>query len=205
MTLIEVIDETIFIWDALRHSPEASDSSWEVGVRTKTWVNFSAARAEVADLVVLSAELVDHVPAVLKVRAITRLGTRVGVLVNSEDTTIESRLRLEGASFVARRTTTTWEQFLGTLRAALASPPSSSNDFPRPGLTDRELQIAALFASRAAPTTQQIAELLALGPGTVRTHLKRARHRLGADGLVVSSREELRSGLLAAGYLVEEV
>lgn len=203
MPLIEVVDESIFVWEALRHSPVASDRKWALGVRTRSWIEFSAARAAAADLVVISADLIDHVPAVLKARAVTALGTRVGFLINPSSSAAVDRLMLEGATFVARRDATSWHQLLSEICAALQDPPPTEPAALPRGLTDRELQIAALFASRAAPTTQQIARLLALSVGTVRTHLKRARHRLSVTGMRVSSREELRSALLAEGYLVE--
>ena len=66
-------------------------------------------------------------------------------------------------------------------------------------LSDRQLQVACLFAGRTAPSAQRIAEVLGLPVSSVRTHLQRARRALGA-----ANREELRARLIEDGWMAVE-
>lgn len=202
MTHIEVIDDTFFLWDGIRHASESA-AEWSIGIQTRSWMDFSGTRASDADLVIVSAELVDHVPVVLKARAILRLGTQVGVLINTQPSAVTRRLEQEGTSFVAGRKNTSWQRLIEYIDTASSGAAGQYRGIPG-ALSDRELQVAALFASRAAPTCRQIGDLLGLHGDTVRTHLKLARRRLSQAGRVASSREDLRAALLLEGYLVEE-
>ncbi|WP_146081048.1 sigma factor-like helix-turn-helix DNA-binding protein [Pseudoclavibacter sp. AY1H1] len=204
MKIIEVVDESPLLWGALSIASERSGREFAVGRHSRSWMEFSAERALAADVVIVSAEFRDHVPILLKTRAVARLGTQVVVVANFPRSRLIHNLRQEGAAHVLAREASTITSLLDVLIDDTPASAWGSASSAASLLTDRELQIAALFASRASPTTQQIAELLGLSPATVRTHLKLARRRLQGLGFEVSSRSLLRATLLAEGYSVPE-
>ena len=67
---------------------------------------------------------------------------------------------------------------------------------PSPGPSDRELEILTLVA--AGLRLEQIADRLALSPGTVKVHAYRIRAKLGAVTLAHAVRIALVRGLICA-------
>jgi DNA-binding NarL/FixJ family response regulator len=63
------------------------------------------------------------------------------------------------------------------------------------GLTQRESQVLLLVADGLSH--DEIAERLQIGPETVRTHVQKARHRLGAENRTHAVATALRLGLIA--------
>jgi len=197
---VDVIDDMLFVGLALVKLSDGSASRLYVKRLEVGWIPYIAKFDEAADVVIVRDELDDHVPTVLKVRALSEIGVRPVVLADQVSSVREQPLIAEGAVAVFSRGVSVQElaAYLGGLRT---EEPRRS---PRRGggnrLSDRELQVACLFVGRAAPPTPVIAGLLGIPLASVRTYLQRARKVLSEVG-PVSTRESLRDALLSEGWL----
>ncbi|PPG42700.1 response regulator transcription factor [Pseudoclavibacter sp. RFBA6] len=201
---VDLVDDTPFLPGALRARAEVLQDRFHVKVHARTWLDYDLDAAMSADVVIFKAELRDHVPAGLKVRALRRLGVAAVVLLAGESEPHRLQLAGEGATAVLSRASgyATLEDELLRLEADGAR--AVADDIDPPLLTDRELQIACIFASRAAPSARHIGELLDLSGETIRAHLQRARGKLQRSGHAVGTRNSLRLALYDAGLLFPE-
>ena len=197
---VDVIDPAPLVGDALGLLAAPTGKAFRIRERVQSWMYYDIESAFSTDVVVLRGELRDHVPAALKVRALTRLQVRTVVLLDKERAAARRRLLSEGAAAVLASDVSLTNLKTVIERAAQLAEPAPASAMS-PELTDREMQIACLFAGRASPTTQHIGELLNLSPETVRRHLQRARLALRRAQFSASSRDELRTSLLESGLL----
>lgn len=176
----------------------------EVLTAAPSWVEFSRSWDFAAPSVLVDAHLDDHVPLILKVRALLREGSRVAVLGRDGASRQARRCLREGAEIWL-----TPQQSLSQITRRLAAwarsdPPTiRGSALPEPHLTDRELQILSLYASRRGHTVAEVAKVLGLSSETVRTHLRTGRAKYTALGQDVSSRARLTRVLVDDG-LVED-
>ena len=77
------------------------------------------------------------------------------------------------------------------------SPSNHGPRFTRGGPTAREREVLALLASGA--TDEQIAEMLALSPATVQTHVRNAKAKLGARTRAQAVALALQQGMINLG------
>jgi DNA-binding CsgD family transcriptional regulator len=205
---IDIVDDTPYLGAAFAaYCAEHRDAAFEVGIVASSWTSFAAAWPALSNPVLFKAELRDHVPAALKVRALRRLDAPAIVVQHRASPVHELRLLREGAGAVIDRQSRLVE--LIEVIARVASRWSGAEPCPDATadvlLTDRELQIAALFCGGAAPSAHTLGSALGLSTDTVRAHLARARRRLRALGDDVSSRAGLRRSLIARGFLYPEL
>lgn len=205
--IIDIIDDLPFTGTGLAREARRRGIDFTAGVIASDWVTFGERWAFRPGTVIVSAELADHVPIVLKVRALDRLNARPIVLVADESDAVRARLIEAGARSVVPRSAgmdTLTEELL-RIELNPLRPRYSTRDPSGPNLTDRELQIAALFCGSAAPSATRLGQLLGLSPETIRVHLAHARRRYQERGHSVSTREELRYRLIADGWLLSTV
>lgn len=208
MGLVEVVDSRPFLWCALAaHSELDGADRMRLRPWRSSWLQLGLQAAQEADLIVIRAEIQDHVPVALKVRALDRLGVPSIVLMHTERPAHERTCLDEGAILVCRRDETSFESLLESIGRALATASESRLRVrqTRHLLSDRELQLSCLFAGRRAMSATQLAEYLGLQVETVRGHLKRARIKLAVHGVEVGTRTALRRALVAEGYLHPEI
>lgn len=167
-----------------------------------SWVDFIGDWSFVTGRVVLDAYLDDHVPLALKTRALRRLGCDVILLGGPCAGPLLAATIRAGARWVDVTAT-------ADLTAAVLEPPGAcTTAFTTAApdlaalLTDRQLQVCGLLASRHHPTVGQVGRWLGVASGTVLVHLRSARRTLTAAGHDVSSRERLRIALEETGVVV---
>ena len=175
----------------------------EVLTAVSSWIDFSRSWDFASPCVLVDAHLDDHVPLTLKARALLRGGSRVAVLGRDAEGRQARRCLREGADLWV-----TPERGLPETAARLAAWTAAARTVPpeppaEPSLTDRELQILCLYASRRGHTISEVARILGLSPETVRTHLRTGRAKYTALGQDVSSRARLTRVLVDDG-LVED-
>jgi DNA-binding NarL/FixJ family response regulator len=194
---VDVVDDLLAVGPALQAAVARGRAPIELRELAVTWVQYASRIRTVADVVAIRAELVDHVPIALKVRALRAAGARTIVIADDPTPAHRTRLLRTGAAAVLTRS-----DDLDALLEAIVRDRSEDEsgealpDLRDVHLSDRQLQVACLFAGRAAPSSQLIADLLGLPVSSVRTHLQRARHALGA-----ADREELRARLIEDGWM----
>lgn len=98
----------------------------------------------------------------------------------------------------------TLDAIVETIRTLTAERPNAQPVTTPLGtqLTDRELQLASLHASRRGLTPASIGRSLGLAPATVKVHIAAARRKYRQHGIAVRSREDLARALIADGYLI---
>jgi DNA-binding CsgD family transcriptional regulator len=195
---VDVIDDVLFVGPALDAIAQGGRARIAAVRASTSWLAYIASdqgEPRVAERVVVRAELRDHVPIVLKIRALTRLGVHSIVLTDDDSPAFERRLLEAGAAHVLTK-----RDDLETLLAAVVVEHQHASAPRSAVLSDRELQVACLYAGRTAATTSMLAEILGVPLGSVRTHLRRARGKLSPGG-PVSTREQLRARLIEEGWL----
>lgn len=205
--IVDIVDDLPFTGPGLIRLARQRGVDLSGGVLANDWVSFGSRWTFDERTVVVSAELVDHVPVVLKVRAMDRVGARPIVLMAVEHEAVRQRLLEAGARTVLSRDAG-FEPLLEALLRVAGSknkPRRPAPDPKVPQLTDRELQISTLFCGTAAPSGTRLAQLLGLSNETVRVHLARARRRYRETGADVSAREDFRRQLIKDGWLIESI
>lgn len=179
------------------------------GVRVETavtsWVEFSRSWAFSAGHVLVDAYLDDHVPLLLKVRALRREGSRVAVLGRHPDGRQAGRAMRDGADLWLTpedNLETTGERLARWARSAITTDTPSTPAGPQ--LTDRELQVLCLYASRRGHPVTEVGKILGLSPETIRTHLRTGRAKMTTIGHDVGTRSRLERALVDEG-IVEDV
>jgi DNA-binding NarL/FixJ family response regulator len=194
---VDVIDDLLALGPALQAAIAFGRGPIALRVIAASWTQYAARIDSVADVVALRAELADHVPTALKVRALRAAGARPVVIADDPADVHRARLIRCGAAAVLTRRDDL-DDVLNAILDERAHPEPSSD---APGLrdvhlSDRQLQIACLFAGHGAPSSKWIAQLLGLPESSVRTNIQRARRALGA-----ADREELRARLIEDGWM----
>jgi len=193
---VDVVDDVLALGAALRSAIALRGARIAVRTVAPTWVQYGAEVSDVARFVVVRAELVDHVPTVLKVRALRAAGARPVVVSDDPDEAHRARLREARAEAVLTRTNAL-DDLLRILQGEeMPSEPGPSAVLPATHLSDRQLQLACLYCSHGAPSAKHLARWLGLPLSSVRTNLQRARRALGA-----SDRGELRRRLMEGGWM----
>lgn len=192
-----MIDDLLALGPALQAAAALGRAPVAVRVVAPSWSQYAARIHSVADVVVVRAELVDHVPTALKVRALRAAGARPVVVADDPEDVHRARLVRCGAAAVLTRS----DDLDDVVHAILADrvgneSPIESLESGDIHLSDRQLQIACLFAGHGAPSSKWIAQFLGLPESSVRTNLQRARRSLRA-----ADRGELRSRLIEHGWM----
>jgi hypothetical protein len=203
---VDVIDDVLLLGPALRAVVAAQSLPVFVRHVSPSWMDYASHLESAAESAVVRAELLDHVPTVLKVRALARLGARVIVVASDPSRAHVERLLEAGAWSVLDRGNTLadiLQNLMGGARpvtqATHASHPVPTQPVHAIHLSDRELQIACLYVGRTAPSTTMLASLLSLPLSSTRTHLQRARRALTVGG-PASTRAQLRQRLREEGW-----
>lgn len=196
---VDVVDDVLFVGPALRAAMSSRRLPVVVRRVETNWIVYTAQLDAAADVVVVRDELNDHVPTVLKARALARAGATPVVIAEEPTEAHVRRLAEAGARLILTR-----EDSIDDLIAFLLRPEAHSplEALPVDGvrLSDRELQVACLYAGRAAPSTAVLATSLGIPLSSTRTHLQRARAALSQVG-PASLREQLRDRLVEGGWM----
>lgn len=205
---VDVIDDLLYIGPALTAAVTSRAVPLTLRRVVPNWIPYIASFDEAAGVVVVRAELNDHVPIVLKVRALAEIGALPVVLAEQPTTAHVQRLLQAGAYRVLTR-----EQSFNDLLSVLqgigrgVSPepwgqqrPVEAEMLGTARLSDRELQVVSLYTGWSAPSATVISKSIGVPLGSVRTHLQRARSALREVG-PTSSRESLRAALIASGWI----
>lgn len=195
---VDVVDDLLSIGPAVRAAITLGHTSVEVGAVTSSWAQYVTSIESVARCVIVRAELMDHVPTALKVRALRSAGARPVVVGNRPSPRHRARLLDVGAAAVLTRDHDLSDLLdcLDGSEPAVAAEPAIRPVLSQVRLSDRQLQLACLFAGRGAPSAEWLARWLGLPVSSVRTHLQRARRALGA-----ANREQLRARLIEEGWM----
>lgn len=200
--IVDIVDDSPFIRAALAIALPAATAGTgtELRVSAASWTEYSQSWARLSDVTVFRAELIDHVPAALKVRALAALDVAPVALLNAPAPRHEARLYQAGAVgvvYASDALTTLIERITDPApRPKESSPPSTIV------LSDRELQIACLYCGRSAPSASSLGRTLRLQEQTVRRHLARAREQYKSLGIDVATRMKLRAALIEDGWLL---
>ncbi|MGF3055971.1 hypothetical protein [Microbacterium sp. YY-01] len=201
---VDIIDDAFFIGPALQSFTNHARPPLIVRRTESNWIPYIADFDDASGVVIVRSNLADHVPAVLKVRALSRIGARPIVLTDKTSAAFTYRLAEAGAAAVFNRT-----HHIDDIVAAITQPRGAETLSVNRGgcsdakLSDRELQVACLYVGRAAPSTTVLAQLLGIPALSVRTYLQRARTALRAVG-PTSTRQTLRQTLITDGWLEGE-
>ena len=204
---LDVVHTSPVVTTALRHELRAGATPVRVETTVHSWADFRTEWDFAGDVVVVDALLDDHVPLPLKVRALRRLGSTPIVLGPGRETPFARRCGHEGAAAwieptrgLAETARTVREAALGVVadgaRIAPAEPPLAA-------LTDRELQVIALYASTRGHSPAYLGRVLALRTETVRSHLERGRARYRRAGVATHTRSSVREALVRDGWVLD--
>lgn len=181
----------------------AARSQVRVSLVAFSWAEFLRSWDFSTGRVLVDAFLDDHVPLPMKVRALRRIGSDPIVLGDPFSEAIVQRARAEGAvSWVDPA-----DGMDGLIEAATRpqwTRPERPDALPGIRLSDRELQILSLYASRRSLSVGSLSRTLGIQPETVRAHLRRGRKRFSDRGIPVSNRGSLAAALVRDGYLIPE-
>lgn len=197
---VDIVDDVLFVGFALSILAERPGSALTVKRVEAGWIPYISTFEDAPDVVIVRDELDDHVPTLLKVRALARIGVRPIVVADGISDARRWRLTHEGAYRAVNRDVPVQEL------AGMAVETRTPAEVDRPEgckesrLSDRELQVSALYAGRAAPSSAVLAQLLGIPITSVRTYLQRTRKTLRPIG-ATSSRLELASVLREQGWI----
>ena len=201
---VDVIEDVLFIGPALTSAAKEPRFSIALQRVASNWVTYIENFDEAAGLVVLQSDLNDHVPTILKVRALTAIDAKPIVIADQPSAQHEKRLRHAGAIAVLTERHS-FEDLLELIVRAKDRGLGEHNTSEAAGmrqfkLSDRELQVACLYAGHAAPSTAVVAQRIGIPVASARTYLQRARKVLSELGST-STREQLRTVLIADGWM----
>ena len=202
--VIDIVDDVLFLAVGVDAAMERRGQYGQITVRVAapTWFQYLGLTDSPAPVVVVRDELDDHVPTVLKARALAEEGVRTIVVADGMTPVREARLREEGVVEIitADRDLAALIDVIEEQAAVPAQAIRAVRRGPASGvaLSDRQLQVACLFAAASAPSTRLLSETLNLPRDSVRTHLQRARAALGVPG---QSRDALRLRLKDQGWI----
>lgn len=197
-----VLHSSPVVADALREGLDGADHVVAVDA-FYSWADFARRWDFAPAWAIVDAYLDDHVPLALKVRSLVRERSGVIVLGTQYSPALRERAFAEGA-VAWLEPSRALDSIVTTICAMTAERPHGRPDRAATGttLTDRELQLASLHASRRGLTPAAIGRSLGLAPATVKTHIAATRRKYRQNGVPVRSREELAAALIADGYLI---
>lgn len=169
-----------------------------------SWTDFVPDRETCPQWVILDGFLDDYVPALIKVRALRKLGATPIVLGGLNQAQSEL-LTAAGAAGVIVEDLTVPEladeigNIVNTWNPANQSPGADHCQ-----LTDRELQIMELYSRRRGLQATVLGPALGLSAETVRAHIRNARKKLADLGLPCASRGQVSQTLVALGYSLSD-
>lgn len=205
---LDLVHTSPVVSTALRHALSAGPQAVHVTTSVHSWSDFQREWDFAGEVVVLDALLDDHVPLPLKVRALTRLGSQTVVLGPGRLTSAARRSGAEGAVAWIEPTAGLAATAEAIRQIALGSPPPDTRidlaDPPLAHLTDRELQVLALYVTARGHTPAHLGQVLSLRTETIRSHLERGRARYRAAGVLTNNRAALRRALVADGWALEQ-
>jgi hypothetical protein len=195
---VDIVDDTLFVGQALRAVARVDSAGFRVKRVERSWIGYIT-RQDLADVVIVRDGLNDHVPTLLKVRALHRAETVPIVIGDRPRPAQVSRLRGAGAQRVF-----TQDDSLDDVIAFLRSHVADRAAMPLPWdavvLSDHELQVACLYVGRGAPSARLLSQLLGMPYASTRTYLQRARKALSVTG-ETRTRLQLRQRLVEGGWL----
>lgn len=205
---LDLVHTSPVVSTALRHALSAGPLTIDVTTSVHSWTDFQREWDFAGDVVVLDALLDDHVPLPLKIRALTRLGSQTIVLGPGRDTPAARRAGAEGALAWIEPSAGLADTAEAIRAVTLDSPPAhvliAPADPPVAHLTDRELQVLALYVTARGHTPAALGQVLSLRTETIRSHLERGRARYRAAGLPTNNRAALRRAMVADGWTLEQ-
>ncbi|KRE35848.1 hypothetical protein ASG73_14255 [Janibacter sp. Soil728] len=205
---LDLVHTSPVVSTALRHALSSGPRPVHVTTSVHAWSDFQREWDFAGDVVVLDALLDDHVPLPLKVRALTRLGSHTVVLGPGRPTPSARRCGAEGAVAWIEPTAGLAATAEAIRQIALGSPPPDTRiepaDPPLAHLTDRELQVLALYVTARGHTPAHLGQVLSLRTETIRSHLERGRARYRAAGVPTNNRAALRRALVVDGWALEQ-
>lgn len=169
-----------------------------------SWTDFIPDRESCPQWVILDGFLDDYIPALVKVRALRRLGATPIVLGGLNQPQSEL-LTAAGAAGVI-----TGDLAIPELAEEMGNvvnewnPASHSAGADQCQLTDRELQILELYSRRRGLQATVLGPALGLSPETVRVHIRNGRKKLTDLGLPCASRGQVSQALVALGYSLSD-
>ncbi|WP_265444363.1 HTH domain-containing protein [Flexivirga meconopsidis] len=172
------------------------------GMLLYSWTDLVTRLDGISPYVVVDAYLDDHVPLSLKVRAITQLSSCAVVLGNIHQQSAADRAYDEGAAdWIEPRDSL--DDAVRRIAAVLNGARRRVREHPpNAHLTDREIQILCLYASRRSISARTLGRYLGITEQTVHTHLKSGRAKYRKANVAVSNRHSLAEALVADGYLI---
>jgi DNA-binding CsgD family transcriptional regulator len=200
-SVVDIVHSSPVVATALKRA--LRDSGARVGLVVYSWADLTVRVDSIGTCVVVDAYLDDHVPLALKVRALAGLPTTAVVLGTRHQHSLEQRARAEGAAGWLTPSAGLIEsaaQIRGLASGRTQSRPAAGSEEIR--LTDRELQVMCLYASRRSLNARALARHLGISEATVKSHLKDGRAKYRSAGRTVSNRQLLADALAADGYLV---
>lgn len=201
---VVILHSSPIVADAVRERVRRLDSAAAVDA-IYSWADFARTWDFAPVWAIVDAYLDDHVPLALKVRSLVRERSGVIVLGTVYSAQLRDRAFIEGAT-AWLEPSQSLDDIVTSIRDATEQGPSARPVTPPRGieLTDRELQLASLHASRRGLTPASIGRSLGLAPTTVKAHIAAARRKYHRSGIAVHSREELADALIADGYLIAD-
>lgn len=204
---LDLVHTSPVVTATLRHELTSHQHPVQVTTALHSWTDFRREWDFAGDIVVLDALLDDHVPLPLKVRALTRLGSHAVVLGPGRGTPAARRAGAEGALAWIEPTTGLADTAATIRQVALGVTPPDAliapAEPPIAPLTDRELQVLALYVTARGHTPTHLGQVLSLRTETIRSHLERGRARYRAAGIPTNNRAALRQALIADGWTLE--
>ncbi|ALS57217.1 hypothetical protein [Rathayibacter toxicus] len=201
--IVDIVDSSCSVRKALSLALPRISAQNAVRLAVANWIDYSSSLRAFPDSTVFRAELADHVPAALKVRALSRLDIAPVIVLETHSAVHEARLLRAGASAIV-----TAQDGLATLIERITEKSHPADPSPAPSaveLTDRELQIACLYCGKNAPSAANLGAYLRLREHTIRRHLSRTRELFRAVGQDVSTRMKLRAALIDDGWLFPQL
>lgn len=200
-SVIDIVHSSPIVAAGLQRA--LTDAGVPVGLVVYSWADLTMRVDKVGSCVVVDAYLDDHVPLALKIRALTNLPTTAVVLGARLQSSLTKRAYAEGAS--GWLTPTVGLAQCASRIRELAGPTTDTAERQDPddvNLTDRELQVMSLYASRRSLNAATLARHLGISEATVKSHLKEGRAKYRAAGRDVGNRQLLADALVEDGYLV---
>ncbi|NNG39639.1 response regulator transcription factor [Flexivirga sp. ID2601S] len=197
---VDVVHSSPIVGHALVDALQAA--AVPTGLLLYSWTDLVTRLEHIHGYVVIDAYLDDHVPLSLKVRAISHLSSCPIVLGNNHQQSAADRAYDEGAA--------DWIEPREALEDAVRRIAAVVDGFrrvvrahpPRAHLTDREIQILCLYASRRSISARTLGRYLGITEQTVHTHLKSGRAKYREAEVPVSNRHTLADALVEDGYLI---
>lgn len=203
-TRLDLVHTSPVVTTALRRELLSGPEPLRVTTAVHAWTDFQAEWDFAGDFVVVDAQLDDHLPLAVKVRALRRLGSHPIIIGPQRHSPFARRAAAEGA--------TAWiEPTLGLAQTADVIRSVAAGETPdiarvEPAeppevhLTDRELQLLSLFVAARGHSPAFLARVLSLRTETVRSHIERGRARYREAGHATNNRAALRTAMVADGW-----